>query len=120
MIRNRNWWSVLRVYHRWKGRYSSSEKRVGKGGQSCNFSTPAKPDSCPFGDCAFCLLLIFLDDRGNLLLGVSKNPMSCEVRPNGLLLFFCVGWKSRMFGILALQEARNGDLVLVGAFAGAL
>ena len=35
-IRNRNGWSVLRVYHRWMGRYSSSEKRVGKGGQGCN------------------------------------------------------------------------------------
>ena len=42
--------------------------------------------------------------------------MASEVRANGLLFFFCVRWEPSMTGILALQEVRNEDLVLVGAF----
>ncbi len=63
---------------------------------------PAKPDSCPFGDRALCLLLDFFDDRGNILLGISIICMVCEVRANGSLLFFCVRWEPSMTGILAL------------------
>lgn len=80
-------------------------------------STPAKSDSCPFSDCTLCLLLDILDDRGNLLLSLPEVRMASEVRANGLLLLFRVSWKPGRTCILALQEVRNEDLVLVGAFA---
>ena len=43
--------------------------------------------------------------------------MASEVRADGLLFFWCVGWKPGVAGILALQEVWNKDLVLVRAFA---
>ena len=98
---------------------ASLSANLGVGGvrSQSYLSTPAESHNCPLGDCTFCLLLDFLDGSGNLLLCLSEIRVAFKESAKGFLLLFRVGWKPGSTDILALQEVRDKDLVLMGAFA---